>query len=110
MPTRGALSRDLAQATRLMRVMAHPVRVRIVERLMRSPRPLTVSELVHQLRQPQHAISHHLGKMHLHGIVARRRQGREVLYRIRHPEVPKLLLWIQQFHREEGLVMEGEAI
>lgn len=93
-----------------MRVLAHPLRVRILEVLTRSPRPLTVSELVYRLRQPQHTISHHLGQMFLHGIVARRRRGREVLYRIRHPEVPKLLLWIQQFHRDEGWVMEGEAI
>lgn len=107
---RGVSSRALQEATGLLRVLAHPLRIRILERLTRSSSPLTVGELVHQLRQPQHTVSHHLNRMYLHDILARSRRGREVYYRVRSREALKLLQWVQQYRREEGWLMDGEAI
>lgn len=109
-PKRGATRRSLQQATRVMGVLAHPMRIRLLERLERSARPLSVNDLAKHVRQPQHLVSQHLTRMHLHGLLSRRKRGREVFYRIRDPQIPELLHWIRRYQHDPSWVEEGEAI
>jgi DNA-binding transcriptional ArsR family regulator len=79
----------LARAAAVLRVLAHPHRLRIVELL--SDGPMNVSELTGALRLPQNAVSQHLNFMKAHGILASRRNGRSVYYEVVHPQAKTVL-------------------
>ena len=93
-----------------LRVAAHPLRIRLLERLERSTRPLSVNDLARQLRQPQYAISQHLTRLHLHGLLHRRQRGREVFYRIADRRIIDLLHWVRRYQHDDTWVRDGEAI
>lgn len=109
---RGASRRSLQQAIRAMRVMAHPVRVRLLERLDRAAQPLSVTDLARYLGQPQYAVSQHLSRMYLQGLLRRRQRGREVFYTIADKQLVDLLQWIRRYQQRDNFwaVEGGEAI
>lgn len=74
-------SADLRRAARMLRLLAHPQRLRIVALLERSG-GAPVHALTAGLRLPQAAVSGHLARMRAVGLVQAERQGREVRYRI----------------------------
>ena len=65
---------------RMLDALADPVRLRLL-RLLRG-RELCVCELVDALRMPQYAISRHLRSLRALGLVAARRDGRWMHYRL----------------------------
>lgn len=73
----------------VLRVLGHPDRLRIVEFLSR--RQVTVAEVADALALASNAVSQHLSTMLARGIVARRRKGRRVYYRVVHPAARSLL-------------------
>ncbi|MGP1309619.1 MAG: ArsR/SmtB family transcription factor [Phycisphaerales bacterium] len=78
------------RAAEVFRVLAHPVRLQIVERLdLREPR--TVGDLADELGLPHAACSQHLNLMRVHGLVERTRSGRESLYAIADPRAVVIL-------------------
>jgi ArsR family transcriptional regulator len=81
--------RLLEEAAEMIRVLGHPVRLRIVECLEVSER--IVSELVAELRVPQAIVSQQLAKMRSAGIVACRRDGNNVWYRVADDRVVRML-------------------
>jgi DNA-binding transcriptional ArsR family regulator len=92
MPTAdsNALPIDLLErSAAVLRVLAHPQRLRIVELL--SGGPMTVSDLVRRLKLPQNAVSQHLNVMKAHGLLASQREGRNVWYEIAHPQAMTVL-------------------
>ncbi len=70
----------LGQAAALLRVLAHPHRLRVVE-LLKDDR-LSVGELSAALDLPPAAVSQHLSLMKAHRILDSKRDGREVYYRV----------------------------
>jgi DNA-binding transcriptional ArsR family regulator len=72
-----------------LRVLAHPVRLRIVELV--EARRLTVGELVEELDQPQAVVSQHLARMKAVGLLTVEREGRLAYYRIANPACPAVL-------------------
>jgi ArsR family transcriptional regulator, cadmium/lead-responsive transcriptional repressor len=75
----------------LFRGLAEPARLSILRRLVEAG-PQTVSDLVVACRQRQPSVSKHLACLHECGLVARERRGRQVLFTVRAPEVPPLLI------------------
>ena len=74
-------SREILDAAgELLRALAAPVRIAIVLQLRESHR--CVHELVDALGVPQPLVSQHLKILKAAGVVAGRRSGREVLYRL----------------------------
>lgn len=71
---------DLDRAGELLRALAAPVRIAIVLQLRQSQH--CVHELVEALSLPQPLVSQHLRVLKAAGVVAGRRSGREVLYRL----------------------------
>jgi len=63
-----------------LRTLAHPDRLRIVEKLESGPR--TVGELTASLGRPQATVSQHLMRLRAHGLLRASRQGRVVHYAI----------------------------
>ncbi|MCG3138906.1 MAG: HTH-type transcriptional regulator NmtR [Phycisphaerae bacterium] len=79
----------LVQVAAVLRVLAHPQRLRLVELLNHQPRP--VKDLAVTLQMGQAAVSQHLGLMRAQGIVEPRRCGRQVIYHVINPNAVTLL-------------------
>ena len=71
-------------------VLAHPLRVQIVEELKN--KEYTVSELQERLDTPQALLSQHLGVLRGNRMVVERRDGRHVYYHLRNPDVASVVL------------------
>ncbi|WP_294479475.1 helix-turn-helix transcriptional regulator [uncultured Victivallis sp.] len=71
----------LESMAEVIRLIGHPLRLRILEYLDLHGES-TVSEIISGITGPQSAVSQHLNKMRLAGIVACRREGRQIFYRI----------------------------
>ena len=77
------LSNDAANATaELFRALSDPARVRIVNVLATSAKPVCVCELLGPLRLSQPTVSHHLKKLVDAGLLDREERGRWAYYSI----------------------------
>jgi DNA-binding transcriptional ArsR family regulator len=72
-----------------LRLLAQPVRVKLVDRL--AARTTSVQELVDTLETTQQNISQHLGILQRAGVVARHKEGIRVRYELVDPHVLQLL-------------------
>lgn len=86
MPQRALTAKLLAE---LLGVLAHPHRVRIVEELRNGE--MDVNSLQAVLEVSHSRVSQHLSVLRSHRIVAERREGRHVFYRLLQPSMAK---WI----------------
>lgn len=71
------------------KALAHPVRIRILELLVRGER--SVQELQEALGVEQPVVSQHLAVLRANNIVAGRKEGVSVRYAVRDPQVGDLL-------------------
>lgn len=74
----------------LLSVLSHPHRLRIVEEL--GVRALDVGELQGILQTSHSVVSRHLARLRAHHVVAERRIGRHIQYRLVRPSMAKWLL------------------
>jgi DNA-binding transcriptional ArsR family regulator len=72
------------------RALGHPVRVRVLE-LLRTSKEMSVRELQAALQIESGGASQHLSAMRRQGVLATRRQGTSVFYRVRDPRTFQLL-------------------
>ncbi len=93
-------ARMLAEAAEMIRVLGHPVRLRIVECLEDGER--TVSDLQEALDTSQAAVSQQLARMRSAGIVSGRRDGVNVWYSIADERVVQMLNCLRHCHVENG--------
>lgn len=82
MPARKIVAKELAA---LLGVLSHPARLQIVEELGDGERD--VNALAEALGIAHSGVSQHLSLLRAHRIVAERREGRHVHYRLRRPEL-----------------------
>jgi ArsR family transcriptional regulator len=71
------------------RLLGHPVRIRVLELLQESPRP--VRELLAEIEVEPSSLSQQLAVMRRYGIVTSRRDGSTVIYEIASGDVAELL-------------------
>ena len=83
---------------RYFRVLGDPTRLRILELLVERER--TVSDLVSSLGAPRSRVSNHLACLKWCRFAESERRGREVVYRIADPEVPKVLGFSRHLSQE----------
>jgi ArsR family transcriptional regulator len=88
----------------LFRALADPTRLRCLL-LLHGEDELCVCELTHALGESQPKISRHLAQLREAGIVADRRQGLWVYYRL-HPELPA---WAREVLRTTADGVTGQA-
>ncbi len=88
MPYRAVVSAELAK---LFNVLSHPVRIRIIEELKKED--LSVGTLRDILGITHSAVSQQLAVLRSHHLVVEMRQGRNVFYHLRKPELAQ---WIMQ--------------
>jgi DNA-binding transcriptional ArsR family regulator len=79
----------LAKASDCLRLMAHPVRLRMAEILMQGEFP--VHQIAELCELPSHQASEHLRLMQGHGFLSSQRRGRAVYYKIVSPNLPGLI-------------------
>ncbi|MBP7056679.1 MAG: winged helix-turn-helix transcriptional regulator [Candidatus Omnitrophica bacterium] len=71
---------DHKKESRILKAMAHPVRLRMVEGLMRHE--CNVDKIVRALKIPQSTASQHLSVLKSSGIVEMRKEGVKTCYRV----------------------------
>lgn len=79
----------LQEAAECLKVLAHPVRLRIVDILMQGRFP--VHRIALMCDRPAHQTSEHLRLLKGHGLLSSRREGRTVYYAIADPRLPGVL-------------------
>ena len=75
----------LERAAQLFGVLATPLRLKILASLKSGEQDVT--SLLAQIDASQPNMSRHLGVLYQHGMVAKRREGQHIFYRIADPSV-----------------------
>jgi ArsR family transcriptional regulator len=84
----------LDRASRVIRVIGHPMRLRLLELL--ETRERNVTELVLAVGVSQATVSQHLRILRAEGVVGDRRDGPRVYYTITEPKVSRILDCIRE--------------
>jgi len=93
------LSRNADEIAELLKLMAHPLRMRVLCRIAQGE--CTVGEIVDQCEAPQPAVSQILAKMKSEGLVHARRDGKFIHYSIQDPRIGKLMKSFKKIFCEE---------
>lgn len=80
---------DYDKISDLLKALAHPVRLRMVEGLMANE--CNVDKIVNALSLPQSTVSQHLGILKNRGILKFRKIGVKTCYYLADKRIPKLL-------------------
>ena len=80
----------LAKAAEMLKMLAHPQRLRIIEILERE-QEVPVHALIKETGFPQAAVSQHLNQMRRSGLLAAERRGKEMWYSIADPRPLSIL-------------------
>ena len=78
--TRRIPFKTLEEVAPVLKVLAHPHRLRIVEVLLREP--VSVAELAAEVKLAPAAVSQHLSQMRANGILKSCRRGKQVYYEV----------------------------
>ena len=90
----------LERAAQLLRMLAHPHRLKIVEIIDREG-AYSVSQIIEKVGLPQPSVSLHLNQMKRMDMLESTRHGREVFYRIKDPRVMSLINCICNSNKEK---------
>jgi ArsR family transcriptional regulator len=84
---------DIERATRALKAMAHPLRLKILCVLKNDELP--VFEIVEQVGSSQSNISQHIDILRAKGIVESRRDGNKILCKVKDSKILKLVANMQ---------------
>jgi DNA-binding transcriptional ArsR family regulator len=87
---------DLQEAARMLRLLAHPYRLKIIDLLEGESDGMPVKALVAALGIPQSAVSQHLSSMQRASLLGSTRHGKEVWYRIDNTKPLQILACIRK--------------
>ena len=87
-------NRKREAAAFILKTIAHPVRIGIVD-LLSHHEKLSVNEICEKIDCEQSLISHHLANMRLKGVLSYSKEGKNVYYALRMPEVTKVIECIE---------------
>jgi len=90
--------RSLGKKVELLRVIAHPARIRILEELTKGVKCVSDFEEFLEISQPN--ISQHLGLLRIHGIIDYYMDGRLRCYFLVDPIVPDILELLKKDYHE----------
>jgi ArsR family transcriptional regulator, zinc-responsive transcriptional repressor len=94
----------LQEAAECLRTLAHPVRLRMVQLMLRAE--LTVGQLAEACEIPSHMASEHLRRMQHCRLLARRQEGRRIYYQVVEPTLARIMECIEKrfdrVEKEEG--------
>ncbi|MBN1108908.1 MAG: helix-turn-helix transcriptional regulator [Bacteroidales bacterium] len=90
---------SLEKAAALLKAMAHPVRISIIN-LLEEGIKLTVTEIHKQLGIEQAAASHHLVILKDRGVLSSSREGKNTRYYLKHPNLKAILAGVGECCKE----------
>ena len=90
------------------KALAHPTRVRILERLAKSAEDVCVCELIEDFGIEQSNLSQHLSILRKQHLIESTKVGLKVMYRVKYPEVLTILEKVQEILAQQ--FREGEAL
>jgi DNA-binding transcriptional ArsR family regulator len=85
----------LEAAASKLRAMAHPMRIAIIE-LLNNNKKLNVTEIYEALRIEQAAASHHLNILKSKGILASKRDGKQIHYSLKNSTLLDIITCINK--------------
>ena len=85
---------EIKDAAECLKVMGHPMRLRIVDILLQGD--FSVGEIADLCGLPPHQTCEHLRLLQNHGLLSGERRGRTVYYKIIHPRLPRLLRCVRE--------------
>ncbi len=74
----------------VLKAIAHPIRIAIIELLEEHER-LSVSEIHEKLQVEQAVASHHLGILKNKGVLVSYREGKNMLYQLKHRQITRII-------------------
>ncbi len=80
---------DYAIESELLKALAHPVRLRMVEGLIHNE--CNVNKIVEKLKLPQSTVSQHLSILRNRGVVQIRKEGLKTCYKVANPKVVSIV-------------------
>ena len=83
-------SNQLEAAASMLRAIAHPMRLAILNYLDKGKK-LTVTEIHNRLSIEQSTTSHHLGILKDKGVLASQRKGKNTFYYLKHDSLTKII-------------------
>jgi DNA-binding transcriptional ArsR family regulator len=86
---------ELEQAAGMLKAMAHPMRIAILNFLEDGKR-MTVTEIHEKLKIEQSTTSHHLGILKDKGVLASKREGKNTFYFLKNDSLSKIMDCINQ--------------
>ena len=92
-PCPPATMQALGEAAECLRALAHPVRLRMVHRLLAGK--YTVGELAEDCGIPENVASENLRFMQRCGFLASQRDGRRVYYRVAEPHLKNIMACVE---------------
>jgi len=78
--------------------ISNPVRIKLLMCL--SDRPKNVEELIRTCGLSQSAVSQHLSKLKKAGILATKKEGKYVFYKLLYPEAAEIALKVENLSKE----------
>ncbi len=91
-------AKKLAQTSNVLKTMSHEQRLLIL--CVLGKKELTVSEIIELTDIPQSTVSQHLQRLRLEGLVAYRKNGKNVIYSLSSDLVKSIIHTLQGFHYE----------
>lgn len=85
----------LKRVARVMKTISHPARLAIVELLLESG-PLPVKTIYEEIGISQSNASQHLKALEDVAVLESNRAGKQILYHVSNPTIPKLLECVQE--------------
>jgi len=101
-------SERLQRAADILKTVAHPVRLEIINLLEAGEQP--VGQICKWLGAAQPYVSHHLGLMKAKGIVSSRRNGSQVCYRVANQNVIEVIHCVRRHGQDPEGCAPGTAI
>ncbi|MDW8296930.1 MAG: metalloregulator ArsR/SmtB family transcription factor [Raineya sp.] len=87
------------KVTAFLKAMAHPIRMDIVNLLLQNSQ-MTVSEICESLDLEQSLTSHHLANMRNSGVLASKREGKNIQYMLKSSKIEEILNIIKELVEE----------
>jgi len=81
---------QLEKAANMLKAIAHPMRVAILE-FLEGGRHLTVTEIYEHLKIEQSTTSHHLGILKDKGVLGSKREGKNTYYFIKNKQLSNVI-------------------
>jgi ArsR family transcriptional regulator len=78
----------------ILQALGHPTRIAIVEELQHGE--LSAGQIIERLKLEQANASQHLAVLRSRQVVARRKEGNQVFYSLRHPVFAEVLVLLRQ--------------